>query len=78
MSAYLAEAALALCYLPAVERSGLITYSMHYPNYLGIQVKSLDGKSDMPRKIRTGLGASLLINAIGGVALSRVSHGGPK
>ncbi len=47
---YLAEAALALSYLPAEERSGLITYSMHYPNHLNIQVKSLDGKSDMPRK----------------------------
>ena len=48
--AYLAEAALALCYLPAAERSGLVTYSMHYPHHLNIQVKSLDGKSDLPHK----------------------------
>jgi 3-oxoacyl-[acyl-carrier protein] reductase len=47
---YLAAAALALCYLPAKERTGLITYSMHYPYYLNIQVKSLDGKTDMPRR----------------------------
>jgi 3-oxoacyl-[acyl-carrier protein] reductase len=47
---YLAEAALALSYLPAEERSGLITYSMHYPYHLNIQVKSLDVKFDMPRK----------------------------
>ncbi len=45
---YLAEAALALCHLPAKERTGLVTYSMHYPHYLGLQVKTLDGKADMP------------------------------
>jgi NAD(P)-dependent dehydrogenase (short-subunit alcohol dehydrogenase family) len=48
--AFLAEAALQLCYLPAAERSGLVTYSMHYPDYLGIPVMSLDGKSELPRK----------------------------
>jgi NAD(P)-dependent dehydrogenase (short-subunit alcohol dehydrogenase family) len=47
---YLAEAALALSYLPARERTGLVTYSMHFPYHLNIQVKSLDGKSDMPRR----------------------------
>jgi 3-oxoacyl-[acyl-carrier protein] reductase len=61
---YLAEAALALCYLPAVERSGLVTYSMHYPNYLGIQVKTLDGRSDMPQKEPPDW-AHALINASG-------------
>jgi 3-oxoacyl-[acyl-carrier protein] reductase len=61
---YLAEAALALCYLPAAERSGLVTYSMHYPNYLGIQVKTLDGKSDMPHKEPPDW-AHALINASG-------------
>lgn len=47
---YLAEAALALSYLPAAERTGLVTYSMHFPYHLGLQVKTLDGKSDMPRR----------------------------
>jgi hypothetical protein len=47
---YLAEAALALSYLPARKRTGLVTYSMHFPYHLNIQVKSLDGKSDMPRR----------------------------
>jgi NAD(P)-dependent dehydrogenase (short-subunit alcohol dehydrogenase family) len=61
---YLTEAALALCYLPATERSGLVTYSMHYPNYLGIQVKTLDGKSDMPHKEPPDW-AHALINASG-------------
>ena len=61
---YLAEAALALCYLPAAERSGLVTYSMHYPHYLGIQVKSLDGKSDMPHKAPPDW-AHALVNASG-------------
>jgi NAD(P)-dependent dehydrogenase (short-subunit alcohol dehydrogenase family) len=62
--AYLAEAALALCYLPAAERSGLVTYSMHYPHHLGIQVKTLDGKGDMPRKDPPAW-AHPLINATG-------------
>jgi len=62
--AYLAEAALALSYLPAAERSGLVTYSMHYPHHLGIQVKSLDGKTDLPRKDPPDW-AHALINATG-------------
>lgn len=61
---YLAEAALHLAYLPAAERSGLVTYSMHYPHYLGIQVKTLDGKSDMPRR-EPPAAAHALINASG-------------
>jgi NAD(P)-dependent dehydrogenase (short-subunit alcohol dehydrogenase family) len=62
--AYLAEAALQLCYLPAAERSGLVTYSMHYPYHLNIQVKSLDGKTDLPRKTPPDW-AHPLINATG-------------
>ncbi len=61
---YLAEAALHLAYLPAAERSGLVTYSMHYPHYLGIQVKTLDGKGDMPRR-EPPTAAHALINASG-------------
>jgi NAD(P)-dependent dehydrogenase (short-subunit alcohol dehydrogenase family) len=62
--AYLAEAALALCHLPAAERSGLVTYSMHYPHHLGIQVKTLDGKNDVPAKDPPAW-AHPLINATG-------------
>jgi NAD(P)-dependent dehydrogenase (short-subunit alcohol dehydrogenase family) len=62
--AYLAEAALALSYLPAAERSGLVTYSMHYPHHLNIQVKSLDGKSDLSHKTPPDW-AHPLINATG-------------
>ena len=51
---YLAEAALHLAYLPAAERTGLVTYSMHFPYHLGIQVKTLDGKGDMPRRAPPG------------------------
>ena len=47
--AYLAETALALCYLPAAERSGLLTYSMHFPYDEGIDVRSLDGTESLPR-----------------------------
>jgi NAD(P)-dependent dehydrogenase (short-subunit alcohol dehydrogenase family) len=47
---YLAEAALALSYLPAKDRTGLVTYSMHFPYHLNIQVKTLDGQGDMPRR----------------------------
>jgi 3-oxoacyl-[acyl-carrier protein] reductase len=61
---YLAEAALALAYLPAAERSGLVTYSMHYPHFLGIPVMTLDGKSEMPRKEPPDW-AHALINASG-------------
>jgi 3-oxoacyl-[acyl-carrier protein] reductase len=62
--AYLAEAALALCYLPAADRSGLVTYSMHYPHHLNIQVKSLDGNTDLPHKTPPDW-AHPLINATG-------------
>ena len=47
---YLAETALALSHLPAKDRTGLVTYSMHFPFHTGLQVKTLDGASDMPRR----------------------------
>ena len=47
---YLAETALALSHLPAAERTGLITSSMHFPYHHNLQVKTLDGRSDMPRR----------------------------
>ena len=45
---YLAECALQLCYLPATERSGLVTHSLHLPNALGFEVRSVDGKEKLP------------------------------
>jgi NAD(P)-dependent dehydrogenase (short-subunit alcohol dehydrogenase family) len=47
---YLAEAVLAMCHLPAAERTGLIGYSMHIPWHYGIPVRSLDGKTELPRR----------------------------
>ncbi|TXS95861.1 SDR family NAD(P)-dependent oxidoreductase [Parahaliea maris] len=45
---YLAETALALCHLPARERSGLITHSLHFPDAMGFAVYSLDGREKLP------------------------------
>ena len=47
--AYLAESVLAMCYLPAAERTGLVAFSMHFPHYHNIEVHSLDGKTVLPR-----------------------------
>jgi NAD(P)-dependent dehydrogenase (short-subunit alcohol dehydrogenase family) len=46
--AYLAECALQLSYLPAAERTGLVTHSMHFPGAAGFRVFSLDGKRELP------------------------------
>jgi len=46
---YLAETVLAMCHLPAAERTGLLAFSMHYPWTAGLQVWSLDGKTKFPR-----------------------------
>ena len=46
--AYLAESVLALCYLPAAERTGLVAFSMHFPQYHNLEVRSLDGKTILP------------------------------
>jgi NAD(P)-dependent dehydrogenase (short-subunit alcohol dehydrogenase family) len=47
---YLATTVLAMCHLPAAERTGLLTYSMHFPYHHHIEVRSLDGKSVFPRR----------------------------
>ncbi|QGP78062.1 SDR family NAD(P)-dependent oxidoreductase [Sphingobium sp. CAP-1] len=47
---YLAETVLAMSYLPAAERTGLIGFSMHFPWHHGIEVRSLDGKTLFPRR----------------------------
>lgn len=45
---YLAETALALCHLPASERSGQIAYSLHFPLQHGLTVHTLDGRGILP------------------------------
>ena len=49
--AYLAECALQLSYLPAAERTGLLTHSMHYPGTAGFRVLSLDGTRELPAAV---------------------------
>ncbi|MBK7948877.1 MAG: SDR family NAD(P)-dependent oxidoreductase [Deltaproteobacteria bacterium] len=48
---YLAESALQLAYLPAAERTGLVTHSMHYPIEAGFMVYELDGKTALPKAV---------------------------
>jgi 3-oxoacyl-[acyl-carrier protein] reductase len=45
---YLAETVLAMCHLPAAERTGLVAFSLHYPWCQGLTVHSLDGVSTLP------------------------------
>jgi 3-oxoacyl-[acyl-carrier protein] reductase len=45
---YLAETVLAMCHLPAAERTGLVAFSLHYPWSRDLQVHSLDGTSMLP------------------------------
>ena len=40
---YLAETVLAMCHLPAAERTGLVAFSLHYPWSQHLPVHSLDG-----------------------------------
>ncbi|MGD1112009.1 MAG: SDR family NAD(P)-dependent oxidoreductase, partial [Mycobacterium sp.] len=40
---YLAETVLAMCHLPAAERTGLVAFSLHYPWSQRLQVHTLDG-----------------------------------
>jgi NAD(P)-dependent dehydrogenase (short-subunit alcohol dehydrogenase family) len=49
--AYLAECALQLAHLPAAERTGLVTHSMHFPAAAGFPVFSLDGKRELPAAV---------------------------
>ena len=41
---YIAETGLALCHLPAAERTGLTAYSLHFPLQHSLPVYSLDGR----------------------------------
>jgi NAD(P)-dependent dehydrogenase (short-subunit alcohol dehydrogenase family) len=45
---YLAETALALSHLPARERTGLVTHSLHFPLHYKLPVYSLDGREQLP------------------------------
>ncbi|MGH3970214.1 MAG: SDR family NAD(P)-dependent oxidoreductase [Mycobacterium sp.] len=45
---YLSETVLAMCHLPAGERTGLVAFSLHYPWSQGLPVHSLDGKAVLP------------------------------
>ena len=45
---YLAETVLAMCHMPAAERTGLVAFSLHYPWSQRLPVHSLDGKSELP------------------------------
>ncbi|MGB5795512.1 MAG: SDR family NAD(P)-dependent oxidoreductase [Mycolicibacter algericus] len=45
---YLAETVLAMCHLPAAERTGLVAFSLHYPWSQQLVVHSLDGSTRLP------------------------------
>lgn len=45
---YLAETVLAMCHLPAAERTGLVAFSLHYPFSQRLVVHSLDGTTELP------------------------------
>jgi NAD(P)-dependent dehydrogenase (short-subunit alcohol dehydrogenase family) len=45
---YLAETVLAMCHLPAAERTGLVAFSLHYPWTQQLPVHSLDGGELLP------------------------------
>jgi NAD(P)-dependent dehydrogenase (short-subunit alcohol dehydrogenase family) len=45
---YLAETVLAMCHLPAAERTGLVAFSLHYPWSQRLAVHTLDGSSVLP------------------------------
>ncbi|TMH08567.1 MAG: SDR family NAD(P)-dependent oxidoreductase [Betaproteobacteria bacterium] len=47
---YLVETVLAMCHLPASQRTGLVAFSMHFPWQQGLQVMSLDGRTPLPRR----------------------------
>lgn len=46
--AYLAHTVVEMCHLPAAERSGLLTHSMHFPAAHKLAVLDLDGATPLP------------------------------
>lgn len=47
---YLAETVLAMCTVPAAERTGLVAFSLHYPWHTETDVRTLDGTGVLPRR----------------------------
>jgi NAD(P)-dependent dehydrogenase (short-subunit alcohol dehydrogenase family) len=47
---YLVETVLAMCTVPAEERTGLVAFSLHFPWHNELDVKTLDGHGSMPRR----------------------------
>jgi 3-oxoacyl-[acyl-carrier protein] reductase len=45
---YLAETVLAMCHLPAAQRTGLVAFSLHYPWSQKLPVHTLDGAELLP------------------------------
>jgi NAD(P)-dependent dehydrogenase (short-subunit alcohol dehydrogenase family) len=45
---YLVETVLAMCHLPAAERTGLLAHSLHFPLHHQLPVYSLDGRVQLP------------------------------
>ena len=45
---YLAETVLAMCHLPAAERTGLVAFSLHFPWSQHLPVHTLDGREVLP------------------------------
>jgi len=45
---YLAETVLAMCHLPAAQRTGLVAFSLHYPWSQQLAVHTLDGREVLP------------------------------
>lgn len=45
---YLAETVLAMCHLPAAQRTGLLAHSLHFPLHYRLPVYSLDGTVRLP------------------------------
>jgi NAD(P)-dependent dehydrogenase (short-subunit alcohol dehydrogenase family) len=45
---YLAETVVAMCHLPAADRTGLVAFSLHYPWSQQLPVRGLDGAAVLP------------------------------
>lgn len=61
---YLAETVLAMCHLPAAQRTGLVAFSLHYPWSQQLPVHSLDGSEVLP-PLEPPASASPNISAVG-------------
>lgn len=48
---YLVETALALCRVPARERTGAVAHSLHFPLEQGLQVRTLDAQGTLPAPV---------------------------